>query len=224
MTTATTKNTHADRVRTSGISNHVAPLMVLFVGVLLTVVVWQVVRQHEADKTRIEFEHLLDQTVAKIQDRMKAHGQVLRGVVGLFSANHQAGNDVSRAEFKAFVASLTLDERYPGIQGVGFSTLIRPEQLGNHLGWIRAEGFSDYALRPPGERNIYSSIIYLEPFDWRNHRAFGYGMYSEAVRQRAMERAGKTGVAALSGRVVSPWNWLRMEVSLSPWRNAAITT
>jgi CHASE1-domain containing sensor protein len=99
-------------------------MMVLFVGILLTVMVWQVVRQHEADKTRVEFEHLLDQTVDTIQHRMKANSQILRGAVGLFSANHQAGNDVSRAEFKAFVAALKLDERYPGIQGVGFSKLI----------------------------------------------------------------------------------------------------
>ena len=201
MASVSTENTHAGRVRTLGISSHFAPMMVLFVGILLTVMVWQVVRQHEADKTRVEFEHLLDQTVDTIQHRMKANSQILRGAVGLFSANHQAGNDVSRAEFKAFVAALKLDERYPGIQGVGFSKLIRPEQLGNHLRTVRAEGLPDYALRPPGERKLYSSIIYLEPFDWRNQRAFGYDMYSEPVRQNAMERAGKTGVAALSGRV-----------------------
>jgi CHASE1-domain containing sensor protein len=57
-------------------------------------------------------------------------------------------------------------------------------------------------LRPPGERRHYSSIVYLEPFDWRNQRAFGYDMYSEPVRQRAMERAWKSGAAALSGRVI----------------------
>ncbi|WP_353850005.1 CHASE domain-containing protein [Accumulibacter sp.] len=56
---------------------------------------------------------------------------------------------------------------------------------------IRADGFPEYALRPPGERRHYSSIVYLEPFDWRNQRAFGYDMYSEPVRQRAMERAWK---------------------------------
>ena len=195
-----TENSLSSR-RISWMRGYLGPAAVLLGGILLTLMVWQVMRHQEDDKTRIEFELLLDQTADTIQQRMKANAQVLRGAVGLFSANQQTGNDVSRAEFKAFVASLKLDERYPGIQGVGFSKLILPEQLGNHLRSIRAEGFPDYVVRPPGERKHYSSIIYLEPFDWRNQRAFGYDMYAEAVRQRAMERAWMSGAVALSGRV-----------------------
>jgi PAS domain S-box-containing protein len=177
------------------------PVAILLAGILITGAVSQLVRQQEEDKLRIEFDLLVEQTAKVIQDRIKAHEQVLRGVVGLFSAARQSGKPVTRAEFRSFVAALHLDERYPGIQGVGFSRLIQPEQLGDHLRAIRAEGFPLYSLQPPGERKYFSSIIYLEPFDWRNQRAFGYDMYAEPVRQRAMERAWKSGSAALSGRV-----------------------
>ncbi|MFM7651959.1 MAG: diguanylate cyclase domain-containing protein, partial [Vulcanococcus sp.] len=44
-------------------------------------------------------------------------------------------------------------------------------------------------------------IEFLEPFDWRNQRAFGFDMYSEAVRRQVMERARITGSASLSGKV-----------------------
>jgi PAS domain S-box-containing protein len=189
------------RVLTYGFSRYLVPLGLLLVGIILTLAVWQVVRQQEYGNAKTEFDLLFNHTLDTIQDRIKANTQVLRGVEGMFSANHKVGRDVSRAEFKAYIESLKLDERYPGIQGVGFSKLIRPVQLDNHLRTIRAEGFPRYALRPLGERNLYSSIIYLEPFDWRNQRAFGYDMYSEPVRQRAMERARKTGVATMSGRV-----------------------
>ncbi len=57
-------------------------------------------------------------------------------------------------------------------------------------------------MQPPGSRAQYSSIVFLEPFDARNRRAFGYDMYSEPVRREAMERARDTGRAALSGRVI----------------------
>ena len=177
------------------------PAAILLAGILITVAVSQLVRKQDEDKLRIEFGLLFEQTTDAIQGRIKANEQVLRGVVGLFSANRQSGKPVTRAEFRSFAATLHLDEVYPGIQGVGFSKLIRPEQLADHLRAIRAEGFPDHALRPSGERPHYSSIIYLEPFDWRNQRAFGYDMYSEPVRQRAMERAWKSGSAALSGRV-----------------------
>lgn len=42
----------------------------------------------------------------------------------------------------------------------------------------------------------------LEPRDWRNQRALGFDMFSEAVRKTAMERARDTGRASLSGKVV----------------------
>jgi len=57
-------------------------------------------------------------------------------------------------------------------------------------------------VNPQGNRDVYTSIVYLEPFSGRNLRAFGFDMYSEPVRRAAMERARDSGEAALSGRVV----------------------
>lgn len=42
----------------------------------------------------------------------------------------------------------------------------------------------------------------MEPFDERNKRAFGYDMFSENVRRKAMTRARDTGLPALSGKVI----------------------
>ena len=63
---------------------------------------------------------LLRRGVRSFQQR-QAFGQLklgheLRGVAGLYSANRQTGKDVTRVGFRAFVASLKLDERYPCIQ------------------------------------------------------------------------------------------------------------
>jgi len=80
--------------------------------------------------------------------------------------------------------------------------LIPPEEMQHHLATIRKQGFPEYTLRPAGQRVLYTSIIYLEPFTGRNLRAFGYDMYSEAVRRKAMERARDTDRAAMSGKVV----------------------
>ncbi|MEI6386955.1 MAG: CHASE domain-containing protein [Spirochaetota bacterium] len=108
---------------------------------------------------------------------------------------------VSREQWRVFIASLGLASNLPGIQGVGYSLLIQPEQLAGHSEGIRAEGFPSYMVRPEGSRQIYSSIIYLEPFAKRNLQAFGYDMFSEPVRRAAMEAARDTGLAKLSGKV-----------------------
>jgi PAS domain S-box-containing protein len=90
----------------------------------------------------------------------------------------------------------------PGIQGIGYSLIIKKEQLQEHIQQIRKEGFPDYTVRPAGNREIYTSIVYLEPFTDRNIRAFGYDMYSDSIRRKAMQLARDMDVAALSGKVI----------------------
>ncbi|HEX4910627.1 MAG TPA: CHASE domain-containing protein, partial [Permianibacter sp.] len=132
-----------------------------------------------------------------ISQRMLGHEQILRGGVGLFDAS----DGVTRNEWQQYVNQLKLAERYPGIQGVGFSERIAAADVAQHVARVRADGFPDYQVKPAGERNDYSAIIYLEPFTGRNLAAFGYDMLSESVRGQAMRRAMRTGEASLTGAV-----------------------
>lgn len=173
------------------------PWFILASGVLLVLVSWYDMRDKTIKQQQIEFNLLFDRFTLSIENQLKANEQVLRGVVGLFNAS----NKVDGNEFRAYVAALKLEELHPGILGVGFSQLIDPKDLLKHVKSMRAEGVPDFSINPPGQRDIYTSIIYLEPFNWRNQRAFGYDMYSEPIRQKAMIRARDTGLAALTGKV-----------------------
>jgi PAS domain S-box-containing protein len=155
-------------------------------------------RQDTARALEAEFQFWANKVVYAIEYRLQGNVQVLRGVAGLFDASES----VSRQEFRTYVAALRLEERYPGIQGVGFSLVVSPDQKAAHTAAIRREGFPNYAIYPDGEREeIYTSIIYLEPFSSRNLRAFGYDMFSEPVRNVAMARARDENRATLSGKV-----------------------
>jgi PAS domain S-box-containing protein len=109
---------------------------------------------------------------------------------------------VTREQWRRYVTNLNLNERYPGVLGVGFSLRVTPSQKPAHLAKIRAEGFPDYAIHPEGDRPEYHSIIYIEPFEGRNRRAFGYDLFSEPARRAEMERARNTGLLALSAKVL----------------------
>ena len=174
------------------------PAWVLFAaGVLLTLFVSYQVKQGiemEAVK-RVGFSY--DQAALKIQERLNTYAQILRGAAGLFTAS----DVITRQQWAAYVAKLRTEESVPGVQGIGFAQVIPAGQLGAHISRIRREGFPDYTVRPPGERAITTAIIYLEPFRDRNLRAFGFDMFSEAVRRTAMERARDTGSATVSGKV-----------------------
>jgi CHASE1-domain containing sensor protein len=123
---------------------------------------------------------------------------VLRGGVSVFDT----WGAVTRDEWHAYVGGLRIAENYPGIQGIGFAQIVAAPEKEAHIARVRAQGFPSYVIRPDGDRPVYSAIIYLEPFDWRNQRAFGFDMLSEPVRRSAMERARDTGQAAVSGKVV----------------------
>ena len=132
-----------------------------------------------------------------INQRMRTYEQALRGTAGLF----RASNTVERNDFKQYVASLNLAKNYPGIQGLGFSLIVPSAKKIQHIASIRSKGFPEYTIKPDGQRDIYTSIIYLEPFSDRNLRAFGYDMFSHPVRHAAMQKAIDSGEATLSGEV-----------------------
>ena len=76
-----------------------------------------------------------------------------------------------------------------------------PDERDAHIARIRAEGFPEYDIHPPGERDLYTSIVFLEPFVGRNLAAFGFDMYSEPTRRRAMLRAARLGETSITAKV-----------------------
>ena len=132
-----------------------------------------------------------------IRNRLEVYISALRGGRGFFSANEF----VSREEWRTYVNNLNLQSTFPGIQGIGYSQVVLPEEREAHIEAVRAEGFPSFTIRPEGERDIYTSIVYLEPFDERNQQAFGFDMFQQETRRSAMEFARDTDSPALSGMV-----------------------
>ena len=175
-----------------------AVLALVIVALFVTFSAWRYAEMTEEAQANERFQFRMQQIKAALRDRMLAYEHVLRGGVGLFASS---GNHVSRAAWHAYVETLNIDENYPGIQGLGFSKHILPDELSAHEAEIRRQGYPDYAVRPAGKREEYTSIIYLEPFDQRNQRAFGFDMFSESTRRAAMEWARDSGKTSLSGKV-----------------------
>ena len=173
------------------------PFVVLALSLAMTLFFWNLYDQGLKERAFAFYTDQTEAIVSHVIRRMQDDEQILRGGAGLFNA----ANTVSRDEWHRYVATLKVGEHYHGIQGVGFSQWLTPAEKEEHIRAIRAEGFPDYSIRPAGERPVYTSIIYLEPFDWRNQRAFGYDMFSEPVRRAAMDQAKDTGATTIAARV-----------------------
>ena len=136
-------------------------------------------------KDKLRFENAVGRSQDDIQQRLNTYITLLRGGSGLFALN----DSVSNTEFAAFVNRLNLRQHYPGVQGIGFSVRVTPQEKDALVADMKRQGVENFSIRPNFKRSEYHSIIYLEPQDRRNKTAIGFDMFSEPTRRAAMERA-----------------------------------
>lgn len=158
---------------------------------------WYALEEYFRDRGEERFNNSVQELTEAVNHRMVAYEQVLRGGIGLFLST----NGVTRQEWQIYITNARLGEYYPGIQGIGYAELLTSVNVEEHVKQIQAEGFNEYKIYPEGERELYCAINYLEPFDWRNQRAFGYDMCSEPIRRAAILSAIASGMPTISGKV-----------------------
>jgi PAS domain S-box-containing protein len=174
------------------------PYLALAILLFLSVLVCQYYRSSAMAREERRYNDSVEAVVNDITERLDKHKMILRGGTGLFPASEE----VTRAEWRGYYDYQRVSTLYPGIQRVTFSKIVQPWDLAQHIEEIRAEGFTDYTVWPAGERELYAPLIYLEPFDEGAREALGFDLFSEPVRQGALEQARDTGEAVISQMVV----------------------
>ncbi len=153
---------------------------------------------HAINFAKANFESSINDIKLKLDARLKANALLLRSSAALFAAS----DTITQEGWRKFIDREKLNINLPGTQGVGYSSIIPKNQLKQHIQSIRKRGFPDYNVKPVGDREIYTSIIYLEPFSDRNLRAFGFDMFSEPIRRKAMEVSRDSDYAFISDKVI----------------------
>ncbi|MBW3544625.1 MAG: CHASE domain-containing protein, partial [Bacteroidetes bacterium] len=188
-------------MRWTYIKNFIRTYFLAFLVALLLLAITLIVFIHTSksihEQNNTLFSLRVESAEAAIEKRMQDYIQILKGCQALFSVS----DSVSREEWADFVTRLQVDRNYPGIQGLGYAQIIGPGYVKTFEERIRESGFPDFTIWPVHERQDYTAIIYLEPFDSRNQRAFGYDMFTNSVRRKAMERARDTGKPSISSIV-----------------------
>jgi signal transduction histidine kinase/CheY-like chemotaxis protein len=170
----------------------------LIFGLIATFGVSYYIRLEEESQSKREFALVCDEIKTKIIRRVNVQTEFLISGASLF----EASTWVTRNEWKRFNKFSRGNVKFIGVQGFGFSSIIKKEELKEHISAIRKEGFPEYTVSPAGNRDVYTSIIYLEPVNKTNTRAFGFDMFSEPIRRKAMEQARDQNVPVLSGKVM----------------------
>ena len=136
-----------------------------------------------------------------VHSRIRAYGDVLFALRGLFDSS----NEVTRDEFHQFAQALSLGERYPGVTNISFTFRVPHARKLQFERAVRAEksplvkGLPEFAIKPPGERPEYAVLNYLEPMG-KNVAAWGLDLNADPLRRSAVDRARDSGqISASSG-------------------------
>lgn len=171
--------------------------LAFLIAVVITFSLWLNAQNDTLKEAKNRFNISNAETVHEISARMHTYENVLRSGVALLSTVEH----INRKKWNIYISNMELAQHYPGIQGIGFSKVIPQKNLIDHIAQMRADGFSNYSIKPAFKRAEYHSIIYLEPLDEMNKRAIGYDMFTDPIRQQAMIHARDTGLTTLSEKV-----------------------
>src|SRR4051812_21759169 len=175
------------------------PYLILAVSLIVTCVVAGYVWVTAHAKDRAAFQGVIDRNQMAIRRAMDSQVTLLRGAAGLFVVEQ---NNVSLKKFRAYVERLGLAQRYPGVEGIGVVGMSAGPDLKGLVAIAGAQGISDFEVRPPGPRQQYHAVLYLEPQNEHNRPAIGYDMFTDPTRRAAMELARDSGNAVTSGKVM----------------------
>ncbi|OEZ63676.1 CHASE domain-containing protein [Duganella sp. HH105] len=173
----------------------------LLIGVGLTVVVWHLVALSTERRAREQFDTECGDIAERIASRMALYESGLRGARALFNAEPEP----TRAQWRDFADALDLPHSFPGVLGLGYAPLVPAAGRDALTEQVRGQGHPDFRIwSRPGESlgEMSTVVLYLEPFQGQNLRAFGYDMMSEPIRRAALLEAARTGEPVLSAKVV----------------------
>jgi signal transduction histidine kinase len=170
---------------------------VLIICLAVTVVAWQNAQNQFERAKQARFDSHVRQTTAAFIDRMAIYTDAHYGGVGLFVASEY----VSRSEWRKYIETLNIVERYPGINGIGYAVPVSHSELKRFELETQKDGVPNYLVYPPGKRPDYFAIKYIEPIEI-NGAALGYDMGSEQTRRMALEKARDTGKPTISGKII----------------------
>jgi diguanylate cyclase (GGDEF)-like protein/PAS domain S-box-containing protein len=168
--------------------------VVLGLGLALSFAAWFATDRWVAGQTARKFATTVDQAVETLGQRSEDNINILLGLKGLFAASAT----VERNEFRSYLAALDIERRFPGLRMVSYASRVLRSGKAEFEDTVRADrsedpsGYPDFAITPPGEREEYLVVTYLEPM-LGNERAFGFDLNSEAGRRSDLERLRDSG-------------------------------
>lgn len=170
---------------------------IVLCSLILTFSAWYFTNSQVKQKTEEQFQRQSKQVVELISERMQKYEDALWAGV---AAIHSQSSGIDNNEWGRFSEALQLEEKYPGINGIGVIYYVEPQNLESFLARER-ELRPNFRIHPEHQRDIFLPITYIEPVN-ANAKAVGLDMAHEINRFTAAIKARDTGEAQITGPII----------------------
>jgi diguanylate cyclase (GGDEF)-like protein/PAS domain S-box-containing protein len=169
--------------------------------VAATLFAWLFAGAQAQSDAQAEFARKANLAANVLERRIQRYVDVLYGLEAL--AYHDA--TLSRPEWHHYVSALELGRRFPGVKAVELIRRVPGDGRAPFVERVRRDtsvlpdGNPAFDIAPPGERDEYWVIDYIEPLKG-NEPVFGLDIRTRPAGREAAERARDTGEPAATGR------------------------
>jgi signal transduction histidine kinase len=171
--------------------------LVVGLSLVITFSAWYFTSQQVETKTRDRFDRAAQQVLELVTERMQKYEDGLWGGVAAIQAH---GGDIGYQNWRTFAASLRIDLKYPGINGIGVIHHQTPAELAPYLAEQRRDR-PDFKIYPEHANPDLFPITYIEP-ETGNAKAVGLDIAHETNRYTAALKARDSGDAQITGPIV----------------------
>ena len=175
---------------------HSLAWIVLAIALAASASGWFIAWRHDELTARKRFDEEVNRIQMALSERMAIYQDVLHGGAGLYAASYS----VERAEWKAYVEAVSVNRRFPGMDGLGFIASVPREQLEAFLQTTRVDKSPGFQLKHPGTNNDFFITKYLEP-EPAHAAIIGMDVGADPECRAVAEKARDTGQMVISGRL-----------------------
>lgn len=174
-----------------------AHVMVVSLSLALTWAAWAFSKDQIDTRVEQRFEIARDHVVSLIRDRMLKYEDALWNGVATIESH---GGEMSYAQWLVFAETLNIQEKYPGINGIGVINYHTPATFDAFMAEQRLVR-PEFEVYPPHDQPYLMPITFIVPEDI-NAAAIGLDIAHEENRRTAALASRDTGVAQITGPIV----------------------
>ena len=192
------------------------------VGLMLYAAAARVV---EGDAQR-RFESAARSAQTSIGSHIKSYTDVLRATVALFGSSETVP---TRLQFHRYVQGLDIRTNFPAIEGITFASWVPAREREAFVAAVREDrsvdprGYPDFNITPPGARDGYTLLHYLEPMAPLRAR-HGLDIGADPARRALLDLGrdtGRLGASGLPVQLTEPTPHIGLGMRLPVYRTGA---